>query len=142
MQLVTSYVDRILNNPDPEAVASLIHPEYIDHHPITIAPYLPLSGKGSFVDTTYLVDFLRNDFVDLHFILEDVFATDGRAAYRIYGEGTLYLGALGIEYSGPPSALPDGALTGSSLHLSYQCVGIFEIQNEKLSSRWGYQVLK
>lgn len=142
IRLVEELVEQALNAHDLDAVGRLMVKRYRDHSPLYLDPFLKPEPGGHFVEVEQIVKFLSRDEIDIRFTLEDIFTVNDRVAYRIFGEGIIGLDSLGVEFIGPPSALPAGALLGTELHVSYQCVGIFRVEGGQLAERWGAQILQ
>ena len=144
-QLVTGFVDLILNDGELGRLPQLVAPHFRDHHPVHIPRIYEVARRdnGTVQDIINLVGLLQSESVDFFFHVEDVFQAGDRIAYRLFGEGTVLL---------PESAVPDGVrpgadgpgssggrVIGNRLHLSYTGVGIFRIAGDRLTDRWGIQ---
>ena len=127
------WVESYLNRHDRDVIPSIFTPNFKDHDPIRV-PTLAHPGSPAFRHATdYLesvVTFLASDAVDVVFTLEDAFAVEDRAAYRLFGEGTV---GAGRRSNGTRSAL---ALT-EAVHITYQSVGMFRIEAGRFAERWG-----
>jgi hypothetical protein len=146
VDLVRSFVDDCLNGHRRDAVETIFSPAYRDHHPlrVPVAGEEPAAGwAGTTRDVQVVIDFLAQDSVDIAFVLEDVFGTDDRVGYRLFGEGTLALApSSGLLRPGgePEASAPisgSGHLVGNRLHVEYLSIGIFKVAASRLAERWG-----
>jgi hypothetical protein len=165
--LVTAFVDSVLNKRDLDILDSLFDRRYRDIDPITIPGY----PNRAVQDQQYvraLCEFLSSPSVDLHFTLEDTFGVPGRIAYQLFGEGLISLASPPL-HTGAPKALSDGInaesitkrvpaaaalssaervglsrsgkLLNGMLHVEYRSVGIFRIGHGRLIERRGQIVV-
>jgi len=145
-RLIERFVDEVLNGTSVEALDALFHPSYLDHE--------PLSGRssGGVDDLRLLVSFLALATTDIRFTLEDVFESEQRAAYRIFGEGPGSVDEFSklVAHRQMPDArfdalrrsptqmgLPLRSLPTGILHYSYSSTGIFIERGGKFQERWG-----
>lgn len=148
VDLVRSFVDDGLNGHRLEVLDTIFSPAYRDHDPlrVPIAGREPTAGwAGTTRDVQVVIEFLAQASVDIAFHLADLFGSDDRVGYRLYGEGTMAL-APGSEllrsaYERGPRAraslTESGQLVGGRLHVEYRSVGIFRVTGGRLAERWG-----
>ena len=157
-QLLNRYVNEVLNAGQSESVLQLFSSDYRDYDPLNIPGVItPRHSPESRQHILRQVALISNPSVDLRFTLEDFAISGNRAGYRIFGEGTVPVGAEGRDeraeqlgdkmirkLSIPNTGLridfvksAPGILVMDRLHVIYKCVGMFAIINEKFSERWG-----
>lgn len=155
--LVQRYVDQVLNDRDIAAVSELFSETYRDHDPLSIPGVIgspQIAGRSHIEQQSAL---LCSSGVDMYFTLEDVFnGGSDRAAYRLFGEGTVPISAESVTDENAPHdgtavkklsirgtrlALHGteviGRALGDKLHVTYTCVGIFRISDRTFQERWG-----
>jgi hypothetical protein len=155
MDLVRTYVTDVLNTHKVETVYDIFSPNYVDHDPF-FATHRP---DGIFHEAKHRADvlklghFLSRPEVDVKFNLEELFESNDRIAYRLYGEGTVKVDSVRKTGEAPHAvdtrvfrsvadALEMEHDAGKSmLHSIYQCTGIFLVENEMLVARWGVATL-
>jgi hypothetical protein len=117
--LLDSWVE-ILNEGDLGAIPETFTPDFVDHHP-------PLGGQDqSLQGVADLVRTLHQEHNDMHFVLEDAFGAASRLGYRLFGEGVMQVGFVGLDMKRP-----------HLIHFQVTAVGIFEVRDGRLSQRWG-----
>jgi len=159
---VVAFVDTILNGHDGLRIPDIFSPSYRDHDPLSI-PSIGLGAgpqAGTVAELQRLVGFLALESVDIQFVIEDLFSHGDRAAYRLFGQGTVKV-ILDEDRDSVPNDhvdedtpfhitasrqdiadMEDVTLFGSELHLEYSCTGIFHIRSQRLQERWGHAVFQ
>ena len=159
--LVTGFVERVLNGCDAGAIDDLCDARFRDFDPIAIPGY----PNRKIQDREYiraLCGFLRSDDVDVYFTLEDMFGIPGKIAYQLFGEGLVTVDSPteppveSGRHSTSPSVVPTfnpfsvmqastlakgGRLLKNKLHVQYRSIGIFRIGNRRLVERRGQIVV-
>ena len=153
--LVRDFVESVLNHHDQSLIDYLFSERYTDHDPLRIPGLLEPGAIGTIDDLKKSVCFLSFSEIDFHFTLEDLFSVGNKVAYRLFGDGTLKVvvdGNANMDARNENSSisrfrfsaseqwvgsLPLGSLLGNSLHVAYDCSGIFHVQEGKLATHWG-----
>ncbi len=152
--LVVTFVDDVLNRQDLGVIQEIFSPDFCDFDPLivpgVIEPAQP--RRGSIEDIQKFVGVLAQPGVDIRFALEEIFeGGPDRIAYRLFGEGLLSVDqAVQHQELGPVRRLGvggtdvwfrtregGGTVVADSIHVSYQCVGIFRAREGRLQMRWG-----
>jgi hypothetical protein len=148
LELLHAYVARVLNAGDVARVSSLFSERYRDHDPLNI-PGFAVSTRndwGTRDDVVRLCNALREPSVDVLFSIEDVFCSEDRIAYRVFGSGTVALAEERLVSAsstqsrllgagGPFIQAAPGLLT---LPFQLQVTGIFRVSTDRLLiERWG-----
>ena len=140
--LVRRFVDEVLNGHRDAVVSEIFAPTFRDHDPIFQA--VDAQSRllvGGVQEMREMLKFLSRPGVDLVFHLEDCFGHEDRAAYRLFGEGTLPTGAL--RATDANASLLGGDVEGvPSVHATYASCGIFRASGAFLCERWGNVVVE
>jgi steroid delta-isomerase-like uncharacterized protein len=114
-ELVARLHTEVLDTGDLAPIEQLIHPDYLNHE---AAPGTP-AGRDGFRHT---VEFLRDGFPDLRFVIEDMVAEDDRVVVRCLFEGTHDGIFLGMPATGR--------------RVSTQHIHIYRIQDDMVAEHW------
>lgn len=158
VDMVTSFVEEVLNRHDTSLVPQLFCQRYVDNDPFYFhagkSQNQNRKRKHGIPDLIEFISFLEGPQVDAKFTLEDCFQADDRIAYRLYGEATVRLVSITAAPGRSPSGLRvfsqiiSDATEGTQdepqqcLHLIYDCTGIFELQDHRFVARWGMPCLR
>lgn len=157
---MVAYVRDLLNGRDLSAVEQLFHQGFVDRDPLVLPGVLPADGMDGRRGVEAQVRLLSAPGVDMQFTLEDVFDNgDDRAAYRLFGQGSLPLTAefesrvqgpsrsspavlRGLDVAGTRIAFDQDGLRRlqvlpERLMVTYSCVGVFRSERGRLIERWG-----
>ncbi|MGH9090705.1 MAG: hypothetical protein ACRDZR_04870 [Acidimicrobiales bacterium] len=161
-ELVEAYVDRVLNGKDRSVIGSVFHQAFVDRDPLVLPGVLVGEGLDRRAGVEAQVRLLSAPGVDIRFTLEDVFDDNReRAAYRLFGEGSLPLTVeqehrtdgraadgpstvvlRGLDVAGTDLAFESSGLRREQalpqrLSITYACVGVFRAEHGQLAERWG-----
>ena len=161
-ELVEAYVERVLNGRDGAVIGSVFHSAFVDWNPLDLPGMLTPNGLDRRAGVEAQVRLLSAPGVDIHFTLEDAFDNGrDRAAYRLFGEGSLPLTAeyegtvtereadgssrkvlRGLDVAGTGVAFESDGLQRVQaiprrLSITYACVGVFRAEDDQLVERWG-----
>jgi steroid delta-isomerase-like uncharacterized protein len=111
-----SYVERVLNSGDLDAIDEIMAPDYVGH-----VPGFPDADREG---DKQLIAMLRSAFPDLRVSIEDQIVAGDRAVHRLRAEGT-HLG----EFQGMPPTGRRVVVTG---------VNINRFVDGRVAEAWGF----
>ena len=129
--LVRRYVDEVLNRGSLDLVQLVFGENYRDHDPLVDSR---LDSRSSVMQFARVLALPTSDVC---FTIEDLFEVSSRAAYRLFGEGSL--SSDGLQGFGIATPTDEGA---QSYHFQYSCTGMFYEKYGKLNERWGHALLE